>query len=83
MKRLYSLLQYCTVAEIHASWPQFSAIEVRNTIMKITAVRIENFRSIKSLDIELGDTTVFIGLLCSESLAVNSGIVLDPTTPLA
>ncbi len=29
--------------------------------MKITSLRIENFRSIKSLDIELGDTTVFIG----------------------
>lgn len=29
--------------------------------MKITSLRIENFRSIKSLEIELGDTTVFIG----------------------
>jgi putative ATP-dependent endonuclease of OLD family len=29
--------------------------------MRITALRIENFRSIKTLDIELGDTTVFIG----------------------
>lgn len=29
--------------------------------MKITSLRIENFRSIKSLDIELGGTTVFIG----------------------
>ena len=29
--------------------------------MKITALRIENFRSIKNLDVELGDTTVFIG----------------------
>lgn len=29
--------------------------------MRITALRIENFRSIKKLDIDLGDTTVFIG----------------------
>src|SRR3984893_11530640 len=29
--------------------------------MRITSLRIENFRSIKSLDIELGETTVFIG----------------------
>ena len=29
--------------------------------MRITTLRIENFRSIKKLDIELGDTTVFIG----------------------
>lgn len=29
--------------------------------MRITALRIENFRSIKHLDIELGDTTVFVG----------------------
>lgn len=29
--------------------------------MRITRLRIENFRSIKSLDIELGETTVFIG----------------------
>src|SRR5438093_13277934 len=29
--------------------------------MKITSLRIENFRSIKSLEIELGDTTVLIG----------------------
>jgi putative ATP-dependent endonuclease of the OLD family len=29
--------------------------------MRITRVRIENFRSIKNLDIELGDTTVLIG----------------------
>jgi putative ATP-dependent endonuclease of OLD family len=29
--------------------------------MRITRVRIENFRSIKNLDIELGETTVFIG----------------------
>src|SRR5712691_9031397 len=29
--------------------------------MRITTLRIENFRSIKSLDIELGETTVFIG----------------------
>jgi putative ATP-dependent endonuclease of the OLD family len=29
--------------------------------MRITSVHIENFRSIKSLDIELGETTVFIG----------------------
>jgi putative ATP-dependent endonuclease of OLD family len=29
--------------------------------MKITALRIENFRSIKNLDVDLGDTTVFIG----------------------
>jgi putative ATP-dependent endonuclease of OLD family len=29
--------------------------------MKITRLRIENFRSIKFIDIELGDTTVFIG----------------------
>src|SRR5208282_661874 len=29
--------------------------------MKITRLRIRNFRSIESLDLELGDTTVFIG----------------------
>src|SRR5882762_495436 len=29
--------------------------------MRITRLRIENFRSIKNLDIELGETTVFIG----------------------
>jgi putative ATP-dependent endonuclease of OLD family len=29
--------------------------------MRISRLRIENFRSIKSLEIELGDTTVFIG----------------------
>lgn len=29
--------------------------------MRITALRIENFRSIKKLDMELGDTTVLIG----------------------
>src|SRR5258708_13076522 len=29
--------------------------------MRITRLRIENFRSIRNLDIDLGDTTVFIG----------------------
>lgn len=29
--------------------------------MKVTSLRIDNFRSIKSLNIQLGDTTVFIG----------------------
>lgn len=29
--------------------------------MKVTSLHIENFRSIKSLDVELGETTVFIG----------------------
>jgi putative ATP-dependent endonuclease of OLD family len=29
--------------------------------MRITSLRIENFRSIKALDVELGPTTVFIG----------------------
>ena len=29
--------------------------------MRITSLHIENFRSIKNLDIELGDTTIFIG----------------------
>jgi len=29
--------------------------------MRITSLRIENFRSIKALDVELGETTVFIG----------------------
>src|SRR5260370_21668912 len=29
--------------------------------MRITRLQIENFRSIRNLDIELGDTTVFIG----------------------
>src|SRR5262249_59860989 len=29
--------------------------------MRITRLRIQNFRSIKSLDVSLGDTTVFIG----------------------
>lgn len=29
--------------------------------MRITSLRVENFRSIKALDIELGETTVFIG----------------------
>jgi putative ATP-dependent endonuclease of OLD family len=29
--------------------------------MKITRLRIENFRSIKLIDIELGGTTVFVG----------------------
>ncbi|RTL85751.1 MAG: DUF2813 domain-containing protein [Hyphomicrobiales bacterium] len=29
--------------------------------MRLTHLKIENFRSIKQLDIELGDTTVFIG----------------------
>src|SRR5687768_2252257 len=29
--------------------------------MRVTALRIRNFRSIKALDIELGQTTVFIG----------------------
>ena len=29
--------------------------------MRLTRLRIENFRSIRQLDIELGDTTVFIG----------------------
>src|SRR5215207_8954118 len=29
--------------------------------MRITSLKIENFRSIKSLEIELGETTVFIG----------------------
>ncbi len=32
-----------------------------DSAMRITALRIENFRSIKTLDIELGGTTVFIG----------------------
>jgi putative ATP-dependent endonuclease of OLD family len=30
-------------------------------VMRISTLRIRNFRSIKSLDVELGDTTVFIG----------------------
>jgi putative ATP-dependent endonuclease of OLD family len=30
--------------------------------MRITGMRIENFRSIKSVNLELGETTVFIGL---------------------
>jgi recombinational DNA repair ATPase RecF len=29
--------------------------------MRITALRIENFRSIKQLQLELGETTVFVG----------------------
>jgi AAA ATPase domain len=29
--------------------------------MRITSLKIENFRSIKALDVELGETTVFIG----------------------
>src|SRR5947208_15362033 len=29
--------------------------------MRITSLHIENFRSIKSLDVELGETTVFVG----------------------
>src|SRR5882762_4567016 len=29
--------------------------------MGITSLKIKNFRSIKSLDVELGETTVFIG----------------------
>jgi putative ATP-dependent endonuclease of OLD family len=29
--------------------------------MRITSLRIENFRSIKTLDVELGESTVFIG----------------------
>lgn len=29
--------------------------------MKVSSLRIENFRSIKTIDIDLGDTTVFIG----------------------
>ena len=29
--------------------------------MRITRLRIQNFRSIKSLDLKLGETTVFIG----------------------
>jgi putative ATP-dependent endonuclease of OLD family len=29
--------------------------------MRVTAIRIENFRSIKTLDLDLGDTTVFVG----------------------
>ena len=29
--------------------------------MKITRLRVENFRSIKLIDIELGGTTVFVG----------------------
>ena len=29
--------------------------------MRISTLRIENFRSIKSLDLKLGETTVFIG----------------------
>src|SRR5690349_5498265 len=29
--------------------------------MRISRLQIENFRSIRTLDIELGDTTVFIG----------------------
>jgi putative ATP-dependent endonuclease of OLD family len=29
--------------------------------MRITSLRIENFRSIRTLDVELGETTVFIG----------------------
>jgi putative ATP-dependent endonuclease of the OLD family len=29
--------------------------------MRLTALRIQNFRSIKSLDVEVGETTVFIG----------------------
>ena len=29
--------------------------------MRITSLRIENFRSIKAVDVQLGDTTVFIG----------------------
>src|SRR5918994_7441353 len=29
--------------------------------MRITSLRIENFLSIKALDVQLGDTTVFIG----------------------
>jgi putative ATP-dependent endonuclease of the OLD family len=29
--------------------------------MRITRLKIENFRSIKQLDIDLGETTVFIG----------------------
>src|SRR5262245_29539273 len=29
--------------------------------MRITSLRLENFRSIKRLDVQLGETTVFIG----------------------
>ena len=29
--------------------------------MRITRLKIENFRSLKQLDIDLGETTVFIG----------------------
>ena len=29
--------------------------------MRVTALRIENFRSIKTLDLELGETTIFVG----------------------
>ena len=29
--------------------------------MRITSLRIEDFRSLRSLEIELGETTVFIG----------------------
>src|ERR1700730_14376758 len=32
-----------------------------NLLMRITKLRISNFRSIRSLDLDLDDTTVFIG----------------------
>jgi putative ATP-dependent endonuclease of the OLD family len=42
--------------------------------MRITRVRIENFRSIKNLDIELGETTVFIGQNNSGKTAILDAI---------
>src|SRR5438445_8038634 len=39
----------------------FSLPRGANNTMRITAVRIENFRSIKNLEVELADTTVFVG----------------------
>ena len=31
------------------------------TAMRITKIQIQNFRSIRSLELDIGDTTVFIG----------------------
>lgn len=42
--------------------------------MRLTRIRIENFRSIKSLDLDLGETTVFIGQNNSGKTAILDAI---------
>ncbi|HVI63253.1 MAG TPA: AAA family ATPase [Bradyrhizobium sp.] len=49
------------------------------TAMRITRLHIENFRSIKKLDIELGQTTVFIGQNNSGKTAILDAVKIALT----